>query len=92
MQLRKAAVSAFLLGLGIYIWLPTVDEIFIHPSLGFFFSYILNINIAYGVLLSVLVYRGIGSACIIGAIFLGGRQVYTKLKEKLKRKNSLLLA
>jgi hypothetical protein len=36
MQLRKIAVSAFLLGLGVYIWLPTADEIVIHPTFGLF--------------------------------------------------------
>jgi hypothetical protein len=35
MRLRRVAVSAFLLGLGIYILLPTADEIVINPSLGF---------------------------------------------------------
>jgi hypothetical protein len=86
MQLRRIAVSAFLLGLGIYIWLPTADKIVIHPAFGLFLSYALNINIAYGVLLSILIYRGIGSGCLLGAIFLGGRPVIIQLKEKLKRR------
>jgi hypothetical protein len=85
MRLRKVAVSAFLLGLGVYIWLPTADEIVIHPTLGLFFSYILHINYAYGVLLSIIIYRGIGSACLLGALLLGGKPVYYTLKEKLKR-------
>ena len=89
MRLRRVAVSAFLLGLGIYIWLPTADEIVIHPTLGFFLTYVLNINIAYGVLLSVIIYRGIGSACIIGAILLGGKSVYKQLKERLRKKQTL---
>jgi hypothetical protein len=88
-RFRRVAVSAFLLGLGIYIWLPTADEIFIHPTLGFFFSYLFSINIAYGVLLSVLLYRGVGSACIVGALILGGKPVYRQLREKLKRKKSI---
>ena len=87
MWLRRVAVSAFLLGLGIYIWLPTADEIVIHPTLGFFLSYALNINIVYGVLLSVLIYRGIGSACLLGAIFLGGKPIYSQLRERFRRKS-----
>ena len=58
MRLRKVAVSAFLLGLGVYIWLPTADEIVIHPTLGLFLSYMLQISYAYGVLLSIIIYRG----------------------------------
>jgi hypothetical protein len=88
MQLRKVAVSAFLLGLGVYIWLPTADEIVIHPAFGFFLSYVLHINYAYGVLLSIVIYRAIGSACILGALLIGGKPVYYKLKEKLRRKAS----
>jgi hypothetical protein len=38
MRLRKVAVSVFLLGLGVYIWLPTADEIVIHPTFGLFLS------------------------------------------------------
>jgi len=87
MQLRKVAVSAFLLGLGVYIWLPTADEIVIHPTLGLLLSNILHINYAYGLLLSIIIYRIIGSACILGSLLLGGKPVYNKLKEKLKRKN-----
>jgi hypothetical protein len=86
MQLRKFAVSAFLLGLGVYIWLPTADEIVIHPTFGLFFSIVLHINYAYGVLLSIIIYRIIGSVCILGSLLLGGKPVYDKLKEKLRRK------
>jgi len=86
MRLRRVAVSAFLIGLGIYIWLPTADEIVIHPTLGFFFSYVFSINIVYGVLLSVLLYRGIGSACLLGGLFLGGKPAYRQLRERLKGK------
>jgi hypothetical protein len=85
MQLRKVAVSAFLLGLGVYIWLPTADEIVIHPTFGLFLSIVLQINYAYGVLLSIIIYRIIGSACILGSILIGGKPVYNKLKEKLKK-------
>ena len=88
MQLRKVAVSAFLLGLGVYIWLPTADEIIIHPTLGLFLSIVLHINYAYGVLLSIIIYRIVGSACLLGALLLGGKPVYNKLKEKLRRKTA----
>jgi hypothetical protein len=86
MQLRKIAVSAFLLGLGVYIWLPTADEIVIHPTFGLFLSIVLHMNYAYGVLLSIVIYRIIGSACILGALLIGGKPAYYKLKEKLRRK------
>jgi len=74
------------LGLGVYIWLPTANEIVIHPTFGLFLSIVLHINYAYGVLLSIIIYRIVGSACLLGALLLGGKPVYYKLKEKLRKK------
>jgi hypothetical protein len=88
MNFRRAATSTVLLGIGVYIWLPTVDEIFIHPTLGFLFSIVFNVNIVYGMLLSLVLYRGIGSLCLLGAVYLGGKPVYRKLKERLSRRKS----
>jgi hypothetical protein len=87
MRLRKVAVSVFLLGLGVYIWFPTADEIVIHPTFGLFLSYIMHINYAYGLLLSIIIYRGVGSICLVGALLLGGKPVYYKLRDKLRRRN-----
>jgi hypothetical protein len=75
-----------LLGLDVYIWLPTADEIVFHPTFGLFLSYVLHINYASEVLLSIIIYRGIGSICLLGAVLFGGKPVYYKLKEKLRRK------
>ena len=86
MQLRRVAFSLFLLGVGIYIWLPTPDEIIIYPVLGFFLSYILHMPLVYGVLLSMIIYRGIGSACLLTALLVGGRPAYQQLKERIRRK------
>lgn len=86
MRLRRIAISIALLGLGVYILLPTPDEIIIHPAFGFLLSYALNTNIAYGVLLSVIIYRGIGCLCILCAILLGGKSAFKQLIERLKKK------
>jgi hypothetical protein len=40
------------------------------------------------VLLSIIIYRAIGSACILGALLLGGKPVYHKLKDKIRRKTT----
>jgi hypothetical protein len=85
MPFRKVAYCTFLLGLGIYIWLPTAEEIIIHPALGLFFSLALGINLAFGVLLSILLYRGIGTLCLISALVLGGKPAYKLIRNRLKR-------
>ena len=87
MRLRKVAFSALLLAVSLYILLPTADEIVIHPVFGFFLSYILHLPLAYGVLISVIIYRGIGSACLFGALAIGGKPVYYKLRQKFGRKD-----
>ena len=62
MRYRKIAFPAFMLAMSLYILLPTADEIFIHPAFGLFLSYILQIPLVYGVLLSFIIYRTVGLA------------------------------
>ena len=85
-MLKKVAFSAFLLALSLYILLPTADEIVIHPVLGLFLSIVLKVPLVYGVLLSIIIYRGIGSACLLTALLIGGKPIYIKLKEKFRKK------
>ncbi len=86
MQLKKVAVSTFLLGMGAYIWLPTADEIVIHPAFGLFLSYVFNIPLPYGLILSIIIYRGVGTGCLLGSLAIGGKPAYRVLKAKLSRK------
>jgi hypothetical protein len=84
-MLKKVAVSAFLLALSLYILLPTADEIVIHPVFGLFLSIVLKMPLAYGVLLSIIIYRG-NRLCMLAALLIGGKPIYFKLKEKFKKK------
>jgi hypothetical protein len=86
MQLRKVAFSTFLLGLSLYILLPTAEEVFVHPAFGAFLAYFFNLPFAYGVLLSIIIYRAIGAACLLGALLVGGKPIYYRLKERFKKK------
>jgi hypothetical protein len=86
-MLRKVAFSAFLLALSLYILLPTADEIIIHPVFGLFLSIVLNIPLAYGILLSIVIYRGVGFACLLISLLIGGKPIYIKLKEKFRKKS-----
>ena len=86
MQMRKAVFSAFLLTTSLYILLPTPDELIIYPVAGFFFSYFFHMNIVYGVLLAVILYRAIGVVCLIGALSVGGKLIRNVLREKISKK------
>jgi hypothetical protein len=37
------------------------------------------------VLLSIIIYRGVGLACLLGALLVGGKPIYAKLKERFKK-------
>ena len=85
MRLRRVAFSLFLLSLSLYILFPTADEIVIHPLFGLFLSQVLNIPLVYGVLLSIVIYRGVGLACLLGALIIGGKPIFYKLKERIEK-------
>jgi hypothetical protein len=89
MQLRRVAFSIFLLTLSLYILFPTADEIIIHPLFGLFLSQVFNLPLVYGVLLSIVIYRGVGVACLLSALLIGGKPIYYKLKERLEKKQGI---
>jgi hypothetical protein len=89
MQLRKVAFPTVLLGTGIYILLPTPDELVIYPTLSVLFSFVFHIPLIYAILLSMIIYRGAGVGCLLGALLIGGKPVYYKLKEKYYTKMML---
>ena len=91
MRLRRVALSSFLLASSLYILLPTPDELFIYPVFGFFLAYVLHIPFVYGVLLSIIIYRSIGAAGLLGALIIGGKTIYYTLKEKWRKKEFYLV-
>ena len=88
MQLRRVAFPAFLLSLSLYILLPTADELVIHPVFGLCLSQVLNMPLVYGMLLSMAIYRGLGLACLSGSLIIGGKPIYRKLKERIRKNQS----
>jgi hypothetical protein len=85
MQLRKVAFSVSLMGISLYILLPTADEIVIHPILGLFLSNVLNLPLVYGVFLSIVIYRGVGVGCLLTSLLMGGKPIFRKLKERVRK-------
>ena len=35
----------------------------------------------------MIIYRGVGVACLIGALTVGGKPIYIKFKERIRKKN-----
>jgi hypothetical protein len=86
MQIRKVLLPSFLLAASLYILLPTADEILIHPIFGWFLSAVFHVPLLWGMLLSMVIYRIIGSLLLIGALVTGGKPVYNKLRQDLTKK------
>jgi hypothetical protein len=82
MQVRKFAYSAFLLSTALYILLPTPDELVVFPVSGMFFSIVFHMPLVYGVLIAVIIYHSVGVVCLLGALLIGGKPIYHKLKQK----------
>jgi hypothetical protein len=87
MGVRKAAFSAVLLGTSIYILLPTPDELFIYPTVGFLLNYAIHLPFIYGVLLAMIAYRGAGVASLLGALLMGGKPIYNRFKALIRKKS-----
>jgi hypothetical protein len=86
MKVRRVAFAISLLGLSIYILLPTADEIVIHPVFGLFLANVFHIGYVYGVILSAIIYRAVGLSCLLAALLIGGKPVYYKLRERTRKK------
>ncbi len=86
MQFGKQTSSALvLLSLALYILVPTLDEVFIHPVFGLLLAQKLDLHIIHGTLLSVVIYRSIGIVCLLSALLIGGKPIHQKLKAKFKK-------
>ena len=84
---KRISLAIVLLSVALYILLPTLDEVLIHPVFGLFLSQVFDLPIIHGTLLSVIIYRSIGVVCLLGALLIGGRPIYQKLKARFKKDN-----
>jgi len=82
---NRISLAIILLSVALYILLPTLDEVFIHPVFGLFLSQVFDLPIIHGTLLSVIIYRSIGVVCLLSALLVGGKPIYQKLKARLKK-------
>ncbi len=74
------SLAIFCLSISLYILFPTLDELFIHPSLGLFLAELLGLSFIAGAFISSIAYRGIGLMFFTTALVFGGRAIYKKIK------------
>lgn len=80
----KGFLSVIFLSVGIFLSIPTPEDILILGAIGKFFSHIFDVSTGSGILFATLTYKGTGIALIVAAIILGGSYIKEKLKTHVK--------
>jgi len=80
----KGFASVFLLSLGIFVTIPTPEDIVILGTIGKYVSSIFGMSTGKGILFATLAYKGAGIAILCVAVVLGGSYVQEKLKAQVK--------
>lgn len=82
-MMRRIPLSFALMAVGIYIVIPTPDELLIHPFMGYLFSMAFNVNLQTGILWSCTFYVTLGVMFLAGSIIIGGRTIICELNNKV---------
>jgi len=90
-MMRRMPLSFALMAVGIYIVVPTPDEILVHPFLGYMFSKAFNVNLQIGIMWSCTLYVSIGVMFLAGSIILGGRTIISELNNKLHSSTGIII-
>ena len=80
----KGFLSVFLLSVGVFLTIPTPEDIVILGGLGKYVASIFNLSTGKGILYTTLIYKGAGVALICIAVILGGSYVQEKLKSQVR--------
>jgi hypothetical protein len=82
-MMRRVPLSFALLTIGLYIVVPTPDELLIHPFTGYILSRAFNTSIKTGIIWSCTAYNSIGILFLASALLLGGRIILHELNSKI---------
>jgi hypothetical protein len=77
---KNISIAIVLMGVSLYIILPTPDEIVVYPAFGFIFSNLFNMPFIQGAFLAIIGYHTVGVLCMTGSFLLGGKQMLEKLR------------
>jgi hypothetical protein len=81
---KNISIAIILMGVSLFIILPTPDEIVIYPAFGFILSKLYNMPFIQGAVLTVIGYHTVGVLCMSGSLLLGGKQMLEKLREGIR--------
>ena len=90
-MIRRVPLSFALLAVGLYIVVPTPDEILIHPFMGYMLSKAFNTSIKTGIIWSCTAYISIGILFLASSLLLGGRIILHELNSKIYAGTSTII-
>jgi len=90
-MMRRVPLSFALLAVGIYIVVPTPDEILIHPAIGYILSKAFNTSLQVGIIWSCTMYIGIGILFLASSLLLGGRIIMHEINSKIYAGTSTII-
>ena len=79
----KGFLSVVLLSIGVFLAIPTPEDIVILGGLGKYVSSVFNLSTGKGILYATLAYKSAGIALICIAVVLGGSYIQEKLKSQV---------
>ncbi|MFH2111721.1 MAG: hypothetical protein ABIJ47_10745 [Candidatus Bathyarchaeota archaeon] len=90
-MMRRLPLSFALLAVGIYIVVPTPDEILIHPFMGYMLSKAFNTSFKTGIIWSCTIYVSIGLIFLASSLLLGGRIILHEINSKIYAGTSTII-
>ncbi len=87
---RRLPLAFALMASGVYIIVPTPDELVLHPLTGCLLSRYLNVSIQTGVIMSIGAYLVIGFAFLVSSIVIGGTVVLDELNRRMAERGAHL--
>ena len=83
---ERLAFSLALMGVALFVIIPTPDEMLIHPTIGYLLSHTFNTSLQSGIIWSIILYDGLGFLILLVSIALGGEYVLNELNTRIADK------
>ena len=87
---RRLPLALTLMMSGVFMVVPTPDELLIHPFIGYAYTRIFNIDLKTGIIWSIISYNTLGLFMILISLIIGGRFVLVELNNQMSQQGKKL--
>ncbi len=87
---RRLPLALTLMMSGVFIVVPTPDELLIHPFIGYAYTRIFNIDLKTGIIWSIISFNALGLFMILISLIIGGRFVLVELNNQMSQQGKKL--